>query len=387
MRLTCIIFLLLPTVGLSQGFLKTDTLTTYPKKIIDIAKQEIRDVVQVDFNGDGKKGYIIRTKPDKAGKEMEIWVNPEYTVFHRHSYFRGDYHFIQFINLDTDPEPEVYRATGYENGIDYEILDVNIKTEGLKRLFFFDPIISANDKTYWGYPWATKSVPTQKTTGNIRVKVSLNHSIKRDGEIAPLKKQLIRPAILLEGNADAFEIAPDRIGKPNWMSLEEVREAVFSTNKPNNSTKENEDLIEWTIRKDTLKIATTDDIGYFPFGKHSKRSQIVREFEEFSNCDINDDRFILFHNTDTIEFFNDTDQGVVQIVCGDISEPACAFVNSFRVGTTVAEVLEYYGVDGVMKPCDISVIMIETGVTGMWHYYQIQNNRIRRIIFETDYMF
>lgn len=155
------------------------------------------------------------------------------------------------------------------------------------------------------------------------------------------------------------------------------------------------DLIEWKDLGDPLKIVTTDDIGYFPFGKLSSSHETSQYFEGYIWARTSSNRFYVansrnkaeFDSRNKIEFYEDSELNVYQIVKGEINEPDLMLVNNFHVGTHVRDILKYFRIRSPKKRSKYSVVIVETGITGMTHFYQIHNSKIQKIRFKTDFEF
>lgn len=223
------IFLLLPTLTFGQSFIQMDTLTVYPTEINSKVKGEINKVYQVDFTGDSKGDFIVQTKMDKEGKIKEIWLTSDFLLFSRISKYVQDYDFMGFINLDNDPEPELYSASGYSDGIDYAIYDLNMKTGQQELLFYFNPVIIDNEKDYWGYPWDTKGIMTRTEDGVTMIYYSTDHDVERDGEITIPENQKILPVIFLTGQSTQPDIPVGEVRNREWKTLEEIKKTVHNT--------------------------------------------------------------------------------------------------------------------------------------------------------------
>jgi hypothetical protein len=222
------LFLLLTTFAFGQSFLPIDTLTDYPTEISAKVKEEIESVYKIDFTGDSKGDYIVRTKMDKEGNFNEVWLTSDILLFNRISKYVQDYDFMGFINLDNDPEPELYSASGYSDGIDYAIYDLNIKTGQRELLFYFNPVIIDKKKNYWGYPWDTNGIITSTEDGMTMIYCSSDHDIERDGEITIPENQKVMPVIFLTGQSTQPNISVGEIRNRMWKTIEEIKKTVLN---------------------------------------------------------------------------------------------------------------------------------------------------------------
>lgn len=124
----------------------------------------------------------------------------------------------KFINLDADPELEIIDATGYEDGIDYTIQNLNLETGELVTILYFNPVIETEEKNYWGYPWDWTKL---KIKSKGQIKVSLNHVIRRDGNITIPKNQKIMPVIYFDG-IPTQKSNVDEIQEIEWLTISEI---------------------------------------------------------------------------------------------------------------------------------------------------------------------
>jgi len=156
----------------------------------------------VDFNGDRKLDYIVFVKTGLEDEPLrrEYWFDSNFNLFKKVDLFIMDYNFKFFVNIDQDSVPEILRAKGYSDGIDYYFTKQNMKAKDETVLFYFNPIIKktvSNKKSYyWGYPWCLKTIFLHTENEIIKINCSLNHSIIRDGEILFPENQSILPIII-----------------------------------------------------------------------------------------------------------------------------------------------------------------------------------------------
>lgn len=220
--------LLLPMISFGQKFNQMITIDVYPKEIHSMVNEEIDKVFQVDFTGDSKPDYIIQTIMDKEGKIKEIWLTSDFLIFIKISKYAQRYNFKGFINIDSDPEPEMYSATGYSDGIDYAIYDLNIITGEQNLLFYFNPVIIENDNDYWGYPWDTKGIMNRSKDGVTMIYYSTDHDIIRDGSITIPENQNVMPVIFLIGHSTQPDITVEEIRNREWKTIEEIKKTVYN---------------------------------------------------------------------------------------------------------------------------------------------------------------
>lgn len=183
---------------------------------------EIDSVEVIDFTGDKIPDYICRTKMDSTGLGSEYWIKSDYKTIKKTKYYFDGFSYRWFINLDNDPEPEIYQVNGDEDGADYTIVDQNLQTGKDKILLYINPVIIENQKKYWGYAWDISNIKARKNGTNIELFCSLNHGIERDGnEESNPKSQKLMPVLFFSGH-HTQESGEMNIKDEQWLSLAEI---------------------------------------------------------------------------------------------------------------------------------------------------------------------
>lgn len=198
----------------SEKILATNELRKY-------LKEELDSVEKVDFTGDKIPDYICRTIIDSLGNGHEYWVSSEFKTIKKIKFADG-FHYRWFINLDSDPEPEMFEAIGDEDGADYVITDQNLSTGKDITLLYINPVIIENGKKYWGYPWDIKNIKARKNGVNIELFCSLNHQIIRDAnEETDPKSQKQMPVLFFTGH-HTQEFRAENCKDEKWLTLREI---------------------------------------------------------------------------------------------------------------------------------------------------------------------
>lgn len=198
----------------SEKILATDQLKKY-------LKEELDSVEKVDFTGDKIPDYICKTTIDSLGNGTEYWVSSEFKTIKKRKLADG-FHYRWFINLDNDPEPEMFEGIGDEDGADYVITDQNLSTGKDVTLLYVNPVIIENGKKYWGYPWDIKNIKARKNGDNIELFCSLNHQIIRDGnEETDPKSQKQMPVLFFTGH-HTQEFRVENCKDEQWITLKEI---------------------------------------------------------------------------------------------------------------------------------------------------------------------
>jgi len=206
-----------------------DTLDTFPNELSKKVTGQINSVVTVDFTGDGNKDFLVTMKSeDKHNYEFfEYWITSDFGIFKKKKKFNDGIQYFQFVNLDRDPEPEIYSAFGYEDGINYGFFDLDMKLGKEELIFYFNPVINEDKKSYWGYPWDISDLITRTAEGTVQINCSLEHRIVRDGNIIFPEDQPTFPVIFFTGHStQPYEVT--EIETRTWLTLEEIKEKVHN---------------------------------------------------------------------------------------------------------------------------------------------------------------
>lgn len=119
-------------------------------------------------------------------------------------------------------EPEIFCASGYEDGIDYAIYDQNLMTGNDTLLLLLNPILIESNRHYWGYPWDIHDIILKNDSGKIYLKASLDHDIVRDGNITIPDSTRNFPAIFFHGHSTQPTIQVEPIRDIRWTLLTDL---------------------------------------------------------------------------------------------------------------------------------------------------------------------
>ncbi len=188
----------------------------------NMIKETIDSVETIDFTGDNILDYLVRTEGDKNSVGFEYWVSSDYKIIKKAKYYLDSFHYRWFINLDDDPEPEIYDAVGEEDGADYTIQDQNLITGKDTILLYINPVIIEDGIKHWGYPWDISTIKARKNHHQVQLYCSLDHEIIREGsgEIDP-KHQTQKPVIFFDGH-HTQDFHPENVKNLQWLTLTEI---------------------------------------------------------------------------------------------------------------------------------------------------------------------
>ena len=198
----------------SIGFIK---LLKFPKsKIPKVFMNGIVESAEViDFNGDNKKDFIFKLKPDSLGIINEYWINSDFSIAKKVLFTNELFHYKWFINLDGDPEPEIIEAVGDSIAANFLVIDQNLKLGKDSVLFYFKPVFFENGKQYWSIHKNITNIIARAKGKTIQIFCSLN-----DTDIVKVP-QILLPILFFKGkstpNQDLYSF-----NKMEWLTLKEI---------------------------------------------------------------------------------------------------------------------------------------------------------------------
>ena len=219
---------LFPSFLYGQEFVKMDTIVA-PTKIASMVPGQIKKTFLVDFDGNGTKDYICQINIQDTTKPVyfkEIWINSEYKIIKTIDKSPKDYEFVWFVNIDDDPEPEIFSASGWCEGIDYCFIDQDLQKGSESVLFYFYPVIIENNKIFWGYPWDIEKILTQFKNNRIKLRCSLDHKVFDDGEITRPDWQKVFPVICFTGHSTQPNITVGKIKRFEWLNTHDIIDKI-----------------------------------------------------------------------------------------------------------------------------------------------------------------
>lgn len=224
MKALLIILILTPFYSLSQGFMAMDTLENTPNFIVNTVTEKISLVRTIDLNGNGKRDFIVTTETidEQQYRYLEYWILDNSRILKKKERFKGGRQFSWFVNLDNDPELELFSASGYEDGIDYAFYDLNLSDGSEELLFFFNPIIIEGNNLHWGYPWDIHDIYVRTMKNGRQLLGSIDHKIVRDGVVTLPEDQPLLPIIFFGDHSTQPHDRSAQIGSRNWFSIEQL---------------------------------------------------------------------------------------------------------------------------------------------------------------------
>lgn len=227
-KIFALIIFLNSVSAFGQGFISMDTIKNIPPPIKQLISGKIIKSFLVDFTGDNKKDYIcqIGSNDQTQSYFTEYWISSEFKTLKMVKKYEMDFNYFWLVNIDNDKEPEIFSATGYEDGIDYAFYDQDLIKGKDSILFYFNPVIIEEEKRYWGYPWDISNIIIKIEGNKIYLKSSTEHDINNDGEITIPKDQNQLPVIFFIGDSTQPDVSIADIRKINFKTLNELMNEI-----------------------------------------------------------------------------------------------------------------------------------------------------------------
>jgi len=156
------------------------------------------------------------------------------------------------------------------------------------------------------------------------------------------------------------------------------------------SAKKELELVDMYVAHDTLLIASTNNYLYYPFGKFKKLNGFIDKY--FSSVEVSVDsiqgtfkQYIITKDNCKIDIIENDDTGYLEVVSAQLFGDCITFVNNIKVGMNKSKFFELFFNDYSNELNEISVVLIESGLEGIWHYYIFFNNVLTDIYIKSDY--
>ena len=167
---------------------------------------------------------------------------------------------------------------------------------------------------------------------------------------------------------------------------------------PNNdkfSKIEDFDIIVKKVYSDTLLLVTTSSFLYYPFGVYGSLEKFQNDqsiWKTFSNdvaMDSNTEknyRSLKFRNSYLTIYFNE-EKGKVDIVKSFIEDYEIKLMYCIKKGILKQDFIKILNANINDEFKEVNVIKLESGLTGIVHYYTFKGVKLENIRIESDYSF
>lgn len=167
--------------------------------------------------------------------------------------------------------------------------------------------------------------------------------------------------------------------------------------KINSSALESNGFIESRIKSDTLLIVSTNEFLYYPFGIYSNIEDIRNQYSFNVKISYNDE--YPFKDTTTnklrvykINFknsfvkFTKGDNNNMEIVSARVLDKELHLSNGVKVGITKKDFINQLSLKEEQHQLNkINIVELESGLTGIWHYYFFKNDTLSYFIIDSDF--
>lgn len=160
------------------------------------------------------------------------------------------------------------------------------------------------------------------------------------------------------------------------------------------SAKTNLKLVELSIQKDTLNIVSTSSFLFYPLGKFTKIEKISQSNPQFTTViehDKNDKKAKLYRlssKNSFVKFFKDPNNATLEIVSGKIINSEIMLENGIRVGMSKIDFFNLFFNKLTEHQIDnINTVKLISALNGITHVYIFEKKLLKRLEFNTDYMY
>lgn len=154
------------------------------------------------------------------------------------------------------------------------------------------------------------------------------------------------------------------------------------------------ELVTYELATDTLKLVSTSNFLYYPFGSFSSVSALKKAGLKFAfqqESDASDTSVQIYRATfanSFVKLFQDDEKKKLEIVSGRILNKEIKLINGIRIGTSKRSFFSsFFKKPSTIEKTDHKVIELISGLDGIRHYYAFKNSVITSIKFDSDYQF
>ncbi len=142
------------------------------------------------------------------------------------------------------------------------------------------------------------------------------------------------------------------------------------------------EMIESSIKQDTLSIVTTADYLFYPFNKTVEPTLYLPKV----NFRIQENNRIhqLDYKNSFLRLVLSDETGILEIVEGKIVDEDILLNDFVHVKMSKSDFSSYFG---LQLDNTIHVVEMVSGVLGIWHYYYFKNDVLDFIYIKSDYIF
>lgn len=187
--------------------------------------------------------------------------------------------------------------------------------------------------------------------------------------------------------------------KENNKELPNHNRFSINLNNPIDSLIDLETIEDYMIVGDTLKIISTSDFLFYPFGRYRDENILNERFKSLKkSIDQQTDlqtrssksplliRFSI--NDSYIKYYYDRENKQFEIVSAKIFSSEILMNNKLGVNISKTDFMNKFSYSSTLPDTNkVSVIELISGLDGVWHYYTFENDTLKSIYVDTDYTF
>lgn len=164
------------------------------------------------------------------------------------------------------------------------------------------------------------------------------------------------------------------------------------------SLKEYAELIEYKKHGDTITIVSTDKFLYYPFGSFNSAvefedkydlkmdKQVESSYPDGDTTQAKRDIYKYIINNSYIKFLLYEDQKKLEVLSGKIYDKNICLVNGVKLGIDKENLIHMFVRNINQEDIEnVNVVELESGLTGIWHYYTFKDNILIFFCFDSDY--
>lgn len=156
---------------------------------------------------------------------------------------------------------------------------------------------------------------------------------------------------------------------------------------------EDSEIIEIKLTKDTLLMVSTNDILYYPYGEYTLFEDFQLSYPTIKENNYKIDSvggkikiINLKSKNNLLKFIESEETNKLELLSANINDIDLVFNNGIKIGMYQKDFLLIFFTQVPKELEEVSIIELESGLTGIWHYYIFSENILKNITIKTDYL-
>lgn len=150
---------------------------------------------------------------------------------------------------------------------------------------------------------------------------------------------------------------------------------------------------EVVLKDDTLFMVPHARLFYYPFGETNDFHGIYQNIFEQAGYSLDstffkgDTKIYKVTKSDNKVYFIDDypETGKEEILRADVSEPGAQLFDGVQIGMSKKKFFEFFFAQYDARYDQVSVVSMETAVTGVWYYFYFSGVKLASISIQTDF--